>query len=178
MTGPADDAAASPRLTILAAGHTVYVFADRRLAAGQAVVLIGSNLDVDWHFLTASAWETARTALPSDVEVADLRHLGSPTDGVLKSVTVWVCTDCAAVQANGELGDDLTPDRGPLWLLAGMTVAAGMNLRDHDARCPKRTTAGRVDECDCETVPYSTTPCAGCGSALAGERHALTVFLR
>lgn len=178
MTGPADDPEVPPRLAVLAAGDTVYVFADRGLAAGQAVMLIGANLDVDWFFLTAAAWETARTALPSHVRVVDVRHLGSPTSGVLTPVTVWVCTDCAQIQANGELGDDRTPDAEPLWLLSGMTVVAGMHPRDHDARCPRRIAGGQVEECDCETVPYSTTQCAGCGSSLAGDRHALTVFRR
>lgn len=31
-------------------------------------------------------------------------------------------------------------------------------------------------ECDCETVTYSTSQCAGCGSWLHGERHAMTLF--
>lgn len=31
-------------------------------------------------------------------------------------------------------------------------------------------------ECDCETNTFSTSQCEGCGSHLAGERHAMTLF--
>lgn len=67
-----------------------------------------------------------------------------------------VCSDCAQVIANGEISDGT--DRGDRTAAAQVAVwgadAIGLVL------------AGTDDGPD----PFSTAPCDGCGSTLAGER--------
>lgn len=61
-----------------------------------------------------------------------------------------LCVDCTLMAANGEATE--SPDSEPLSLLTGLVVLTG----------------GRND--------FHTTPCDGCGSTLAGSRHAATVL--
>lgn len=85
-------------------------------------------------------------------------------------VTIWVCTDCEAVHANGEIGDpDHTPDREPLGLLDGQDVSLGMTFDEHECEAP-----GEV-ECECEQTTFSWSRCEGCGSQLGGARAAMTI---
>ncbi len=83
--------------------------------------------------------------------------------------TVWVCVDCALTHANGECGE--SSDREPLSAIpAGHTVTLGLLRSEHAPSCDS------VEECDCATDAFSTVPCAGCGSTLAGERHAMALW--
>lgn len=92
------------------------------------------------------------------------------------STTIWVCYDCAAIHANGELGDDsYTPDREP-WGLFETTrgVAAGLAEEEHE--CGTDPDLRGEIECDCETRDFDSARCDGCGSTLGGSRHAHAVF--
>lgn len=86
----------------------------------------------------------------------------------------WVCQCCLLVAANGECcaddehgGDSMEPlglaKDSDTWHLGG----------EHSDDCD----AGNDSGCDCETDTFSTSQCDGCGSWLAGERHAMTVFV-
>jgi hypothetical protein len=54
-----------------------------------------------------------------------------------------------------------------------------MTADEHDEYCEVRRT-GRHDyeglDCDCESIPFATSRCDGCGSYLAGERFAMTLW--
>jgi hypothetical protein len=69
------------------------------------------------------------------------------------------------VHANGETSG--TPDAEPLGLLYGLEIALG-------GGCETRDECG--DECECDEITFGTSPCRGCGSTLAGSRHALTYW--
>lgn len=92
---------------------------------------------------------------------------------------LWVCTDCMFTHANGEASDDpsYTPDREPLCLIGpGETVTLGMTWEKHAEDCPNRAAHSFEDECDCEHVTFSWSPCQGCGSTLGGDRFAMTLW--
>ena len=97
----------------------------------------------------------------------------------LTTYTVWACQDClmaAAGYTEHETGT--VPELEPWTRLGeGETVSPGFGWEDHTEDCPNRVAGGTVD-CDCETQDFSTSPCGGCGSHLAGSRHAVTVFSR
>lgn len=83
--------------------------------------------------------------------------------------TVWICTNCVMVLANG---DDTGRDPGdpePLHLLAGQDVVCGVS--EHESYC---TGPGEM-LCACDVIPFSSRLCDGCGD-LPGERHAATVW--
>lgn len=88
--------------------------------------------------------------------------------------TTWVCIDCVLMAANGEATE--SPDRVPLNLLAGQDYALGITEDehvtnfDHDSDCIRGF-------CDCEVITFSNRTCGGCGSQLAGERHAVTIWI-
>lgn len=94
--------------------------------------------------------------------------------------TIWVCFNCAAMHANGELGDDsFTPDQEPWSLLEGtQKVAAGIPEEEHE--CGKPLDLRDSDPCDCETREWVSTNhwdrCEGCGSTLGGSRHGHFLF--
>lgn len=88
--------------------------------------------------------------------------------------SLWVCVDCIMLAANGEVSDP-PPACPPMDLLAGHDVTIGLSMADHAEDCPNYPEWIGA-ECDCETVAFSTMPCEGCGSRLAGERHAMTVW--
>lgn len=108
--------------------------------------------------------------------------------------TIWVCVDCMLHHANGECGschDDEGHDEEPLSSIeAPFTVAMGMGWEDHDDEClthvinDMKTRHPEIDwpdvpdgyECECAQDTFSTSQCAGCGSWLHGERHAMTLF--
>lgn len=91
------------------------------------------------------------------------------------SHTIWVCYDCAAMHANGELGDDsYTPDREPWNLLPDADIAAGLSDDEHECGIDPDL-RGHV-ECDCEIRDFDTSRCDGCGTTLGGSRHAHAVF--
>jgi hypothetical protein len=88
--------------------------------------------------------------------------------------TIWVCICCLLSHANGECCDSDShggDGREPLSLIGeGYSIALGISDDEHADEC------GRGEECDCDRDHYSTRTCEGCGSALEGERHAMTLF--
>lgn len=99
-----------------------------------------------------------------------------------ESATEWVCQDCVILLANGETTDPEyrgDPDREPLSQLdAGELVTLGM-LTDECAHVDLTDQDQAEEHAEsCERDPFSTVPCYGCGSHLAGERHAVTVWGR
>lgn len=104
--------------------------------------------------------------------------------------TIWICTDCLMMHANGEC--EGTPDREPMNLLEGVDVTLGLMADEHHEDCDYRNSMSARDteeilnlpertesyECnlECEQDTFSTRPCDGCGSSLAGSRDAATVW--
>jgi len=117
------------------------------------------------------------------------------TDTRTEATLTWVCVCCLCMEANGDAcdcTDEVHPDAKfyssgepphPSGLLGAYPPDAeltiGMLLDEHDEGCPNRI-AGRWDEaeCTCEHVDFSRRPCAGCGSSLGGDRHAITMWTR
>lgn len=108
--------------------------------------------------------------------------------------TIWVCVDCMLHHANGECGSchrEEGHDREPLSAIeTPFHVSLGMGYENHEDDC---LTHGIRDleerfpdldwpdvpddyECECEINTFSTAQCAGCGTYLHGERHAMTLF--
>jgi len=96
--------------------------------------------------------------------------------------TIWVCQCCMLSHANGECcpddshgGDGIQPwanvdfDRFAVWM--------GLAADEHDEGCEVRITGEHSanEECECDRNTFSTWSCEGCGSHLAGERHAFTL---
>jgi hypothetical protein len=76
--------------------------------------------------------------------------------------------------AHHGIGDegDVIPDREPLSLIGDdVEVTAGIV---HGKDRPAHEDG---EECDCDYITFSWSPCGGCGSTLGGSRHALTVWL-
>ena len=104
-----------------------------------------------------------------------------------ETITLWVCVDCYHAYHEG----DYTPtDQATPWSLFDLTdgaptigsqVTAGRMLGDGD--CPHRAddpddAAAVQDHAEeCEHRTFSTSRCDGCGSHLAGDRHAMTQWL-
>jgi hypothetical protein len=90
--------------------------------------------------------------------------------------TIWVCQCCMLSHANGECcADDLHGGDGIApWSdvdFDRFAVAMGLlSLRDHDDAC--EVDPDTDEACGCERREFSTSRCDGCGSSLAGERHA------
>lgn len=93
--------------------------------------------------------------------------------------TLWVCQCCMLAEANGECcadnehgGDGIAP-----WSdvdFARFAVWMGLAYSEHEDGCVLRETGERPNdyECDCERREFSSSRCEGCGSWLAGYRHA------
>lgn len=85
--------------------------------------------------------------------------------------TLWVCQCCMLDHANGECcpddahgGDGVAP-----WSaidFARFGVAMGLATEEHADGCDAD------EECECDRASFSRSRCDGCGSFLAGERHA------
>jgi len=90
-----------------------------------------------------------------------------------ETMTLWVCVDCLFAR-EGEL--DTTPDCEPWGLLPGDDVSLGITWSEHD--CGRETTHDMDTECecDCERADFSWQSCDGCGSTLAAERQAYTLW--
>lgn len=96
--------------------------------------------------------------------------------------TIWVCVDCHLTH-HGVREDDTPLDHEPMSEINNddsiVEVTSGMGLEDHD--CVNAVDVdpwvGRV-ECDCEHRDFVTSACQGCGSPLAGDRHALTIWIK
>lgn len=95
-----------------------------------------------------------------------------------EDVTVFVCTDCHLLIggcAEEWVEGDPSPfsgDESILALTSGMAsgcahwekVWSDWSDHEHDEHVEQ-----------CETITFSTQPCPGCGTDLAGTRHAVTV---
>lgn len=93
------------------------------------------------------------------------------------STTYWVCVDC---HLDHHVGDEHEPAEGCVpWSLIepGQTMTNGIFQKDHECGWEDMTDADEPP-CDgeCEMATFSKTPCDGCGSYLAGERYAYTVW--
>jgi hypothetical protein len=89
--------------------------------------------------------------------------------------TVWACDDCTFQVANGEHDPDRPADLPPVLalILDGQRLLLGLAADEHADTC---TPADRAEnQCDCESIPFSTTSCETCGDHHAGTRHALTL---
>lgn len=91
--------------------------------------------------------------------------------------TWWVCVCCMLTAANGDCGCDSEGHGGDGCVpLSAVPVTADVTLGG-----PQEShSCGREDDtyfgdCDCERIEFSSWRCDGCGSGLAGERHALFV---
>lgn len=87
---------------------------------------------------------------------------------IASPVTIWACIDCTLMHANGECTE--TPDREPLSLIPDGAVVT-LGTLEHEEWCDPD-----ADECECERMDFSKMWCQACGSTLAGERHALTIW--
>jgi len=80
--------------------------------------------------------------------------------------------------ANGETPPEMSEDETAAWLnsLDDTEVTPGLRADEHDEACPNHGDWSG-EECYCETVDFSWSPCDSCGSDLAGTRHAVTFWL-
>lgn len=84
----------------------------------------------------------------------------------------WVCVDCYFAHHGfneHERGEDY-PAETLSRIPTDADVSSGMMRDEHADDCDPE------DECDCETQDFSSSWCDGCGSTLAGSRHALTIW--
>jgi hypothetical protein len=90
----------------------------------------------------------------------------------LDPIFIWVCVDCLHTAANGEpVSAPEELDREPLSEIdhGAYEVFPG---GEHEEDCYL------TDDCECAVIQFSPLWCDGCGSNLAGERHALTLLPR
>jgi hypothetical protein len=93
--------------------------------------------------------------------------------------TIWLCECCTMVLANGTHFDgDCREPHEPLSVIGEADITLGMLWSEHDEACPNREANEWVAECDCEIREFSPAWCDGCGSRLAGTRHAATLWKR
>lgn len=99
-----------------------------------------------------------------------------------ETYTMWVCQSCMLHHANGECGDchtDEGHDREPMGLvdrpMSGRDMVTMGMLKEHH-ECDTRWSDWQERDCSCETQAFSWSQCAGCGSTLGGERHAMTLW--
>lgn len=109
---------------------------------------------------------------------------------MVTTYTVWICSDCMMLLANGEVTEGA--EQPPMALLDGMgDVTPGLTADEHHEDCDLRNSAAarevealhnldeRTDLYDCnlgcEDKDFSHQTCDGCGG-LPGARHAATVW--
>jgi hypothetical protein len=113
--------------------------------------------------------------------------------------TIWVCTSCMLVHANGECGevhadscqsfnaggisDPAEPcdcgAREPLNLIRdGYSITMGLLREEHAPDCPNRSADHSADfvECFCGEREFSRSQCEGCGTYLHGTRYVMTLW--
>lgn len=105
-----------------------------------------------------------------------------------EATLTWVCVCCLMRLANDDVTgceNSCAPDHAPSLLTsypgdADLTI--GMLIEEHPPECENRQAAeagiANEVECECETITFSKSWCDGCGSPLAGERHAVTMWTR
>lgn len=94
-----------------------------------------------------------------------------------RAFTAWLCDDCMLTNAGydmRELGVEL--DHTPLSRIPAMAlVTDGMLAAEH--QCESRWLGHQsLIGCGEELRDFDTSDCGGCGSHLAGVRHAVTVW--
>jgi hypothetical protein len=87
--------------------------------------------------------------------------------------TIWVCTDCMLVEANGECDPERPADLPEPLSAIGDGFSVTLGGADHSEWCTREADG----ECDCDRNTFSTSSCDGCGDSHHGERHALTLWL-
>jgi hypothetical protein len=97
-----------------------------------------------------------------------------------EAFTYWVCVDCYTTHHGVREDHYGEPDREPLALIGeDEEVTAGLLWEEHDClNAVDIDPWAGPEECDCEHVTFSWTPCDGCGSQLGGAREALTVWIQ
>lgn len=88
---------------------------------------------------------------------------------------LWVCQCCMLEHGNGECcaddshgGDGVAP--WSAFDFARFSVTMGLLRKYHEGGCLAD------EDCDCERESFGRWPCSGCGSGLAGERFAFTMW--
>lgn len=90
--------------------------------------------------------------------------------------TIWVCTDCMILAANGEEPldrPDSEPEPWALWPDSAGETTMGLLREQHEC---DYATGGEYGDCDCERREFSWSDCDGCGSRLGGARYAYTYW--
>lgn len=93
----------------------------------------------------------------------------------------WICDHCHTHLVNGDCTetDTCTPGSGdehdPLRLFEGLHISDGMLNDQHSCG---RENGQEVDECDCESNPFSWSQCDGCGTWDGGQRAAVTGWIQ
>ena len=83
------------------------------------------------------------------------------------SYEIQVCFDCLQMHANGDTGGHI-PDFEPWGLLPNADVTMGSKTP-----CESNCAEG---ECECDSIPFSWSPCPACGTTLGGSRETFTVW--
>lgn len=135
---------------------------------GAALAALASGAEVSLDDVLADCAATARTATtPLDtLSLAALESWARERDSVC---VLWVCSDCMlAHHYPGEA--EASGECEPWGAITEGVVTAGLDCGtpDHYALDPDAHYGG------CERREFDTGDCEGCGSALAGERHAFT----
>jgi hypothetical protein len=86
---------------------------------------------------------------------------------------ISACSCCMLTEANGECcGGEGHRDAPPLGRIAWPITVVNGGTHDRCANDPEWIGA----ECDCESLGFSWATCDACGSALGGDRYAMTLF--
>lgn len=92
--------------------------------------------------------------------------------------TIWVCSCCMLMHANGECCDSAHQDFEPLSAIAPEdNTTLGMDYTEHDEDCLFHKQDPDYQGCGCECREHSTQQCQGCGNTSHGRRHALTLWI-
>lgn len=93
--------------------------------------------------------------------------------------TLWICTDCLILHANGDYPDfldvgvdrvlEVKAQRG----IEGGHLTLGMMKDEHECDYEVDWSAGH---CECEDRSFSWSACDACLTRLGGSRHAATYW--
>ncbi len=89
-------------------------------------------------------------------------------DGYEPVCTVWACFDCALAHANGEVSDDLPEGCVPLSEVREDEQVT-MGVLNHFSGCIG-------DDCKCDRIDFTWSPCELCTCRLGGERQGMTLW--
>lgn len=97
---------------------------------------------------------------------------------ITDTVTIWICTDCMMLLANGETPHDMSEAETEEYLndveddAPGQHTVPGLRSEEHECDEPTEGT------CSCETIEFSMSRCDMCRRpSNAGTRHAATVLI-